>query len=152
MIDPRLYHLDLELTFEVILGIVLLSILIERALSLFFESRPFIDNTEDGQTVMKLRGINPEDKAAEKLLKQKKKRGLKELISFIVSFIIVWIIHFDAITIIFASSDQTTFYGYIITALIVAGGSKGSIKLFSDWMGVMSSYSKKLRELDNITP
>lgn len=51
MNDPRVNHLDLELALEVILGIVLLSIFIERALSLIFESRPFIDHPEYVQLI-----------------------------------------------------------------------------------------------------
>ena len=149
MLDPRLFHLDLELTLEVLLGIVLLSLFIERALSLIFESRPFINRTEDGQTVIKLKNLKPEDEAAKKYLNQKKKSGLKELISFSVSLIICWLINFDAITIIFASSEKTRIYGLIITALIIAGGSKGSLKLFTDAFGAMSSYAEKLKVLKN---
>ena len=147
MIDPRLFHLDMELTLEVFLGIVLLSLFIERALSLIFESRPFIDSTEDGNTIIKLKNLDSESKEAKKYLSQKKKSGLKEIISFVVSLIVVWLIHFDAITIVFASSEETKIYGYIITALIIAGGSKGSLKLFADGFGALSSYADRLKEL-----
>jgi len=147
MLDPRLFHLDLELTLEVLLGIVLLSFFIERALSLIFESRQFIDRTEDGHTILKLKKLSKDDDAATKYLKRKKRSGVKELITFFVSLIICWLINFDAITIIFASSEKSQIYGFVITAMIIAGGSKGSLKLFGDVFGAMSTYADRLRAL-----
>ncbi len=41
--DPNLFRLDWERTIEVLAAIVLLSMLLERALSLVFESRLYID-------------------------------------------------------------------------------------------------------------
>lgn len=147
MLDPRLFHLDGELTLEVLLGIILLSLFIERALSLIFESRPFIDLTEDGKTLIKLKELKPGDEDYKKYANRKKKSGLKESISFVVSLVVCWLINFDAITILFASSEKTTIYGFIITALIIAGGSKGSLKLFADGAGALSTYAQKLRDI-----
>jgi len=141
--DPNLFHLDYETVAEVLIGIVLLSFLIERALALLFESRWFISKTEDGKVLIEIYGLSMDDPEAQKLLKQKKKKGLKESISFIVSFAICWILHFDALTIIFTSSAKTNILGYAITGAIIAGGSKAAIKLFKDWMGFKSSAEKE---------
>lgn len=123
--DPNLFHLDYERTFEVLLTIVVLSVMVERTLSILFESRPFIKKTEN-------------------------KGGIKELITFIVCCLVCIFWQFDAITILIVSSDKMTIPGMVITAGIVAGGSKGSIKLFKDILGVMSSAEKERKvEEDN---
>jgi anaerobic C4-dicarboxylate transporter len=145
--DPTLFNLDYAKVTEVLVAIVFLSLLIERALSLLFESRVFIDLTEDGKVVMKLKGLTENDKNSSKLQKQTKKRGIKEVISFLVSFVVCWYTHFDAVTITFTSDETTQLYGYVITAMVIAGGGKGSIKLFKDWLGFKSSYEEKRIEI-----
>jgi hypothetical protein len=137
--DPNLFHLDLERVGEVLIAIVLLSLLVERALALLFESRPFIEATEDGSVVIQMKNLTPDNPKYARISKQSKKNGLKESISFIVAFAICWYLKFDVLTIIFVSSEETTVIGYLISGAIVAGGSKGAIKLFKDWMGFASS-------------
>jgi len=146
--DPNLFHLDLGRVSEVFVAIVFLALIIERALSVVFESRFFIDNTEDGKVVMQLKGLTVEDQGSSKLLKQTKKRGLKEVISFGVSLAVCWVVHFDALTISFVSSDETQIFGYVLTAMVIAGGSKGSIKLFKDWLGFRSTYEEQRIEIN----
>ena len=114
--DPNLFHLDWERTFEALVGIVILSFFIERALSILFESRWFIEKVKGNSNRMK---------------------GLKEFIAFAVSAAVCIAWKFDAISVIFLT-DKTTIAGAIITGAIVAGGSKASIKLFKEMMGFMS--------------
>jgi len=95
---------------------VVLSILVERALSLVFEHRKLIDRFDNS--------------------------NVKELIAFAVSFGIVVYWKFDIISIIFIG-DENTWLGQAVTAAVIAGGSKGSIKLFHDVMGVKSSARKE---------
>ena len=45
-------------------------------------------------------------------------------------------------------ADQTSIWGHLITAGVIAGGSKASIKLFHDMMGAMSDAEKKRKELN----
>ncbi len=120
--DPNLFHIDYERLFEVLLTIVVLSMIVERTLSLLFESRPFIKRTEN-------------------------RHGLRELISFVVSVAVCIYWQFDAVTIIIVSSDVMTIPGMVITGGIVAGGSKGSIKLFKDVLGFMSSAERERQAL-----
>jgi hypothetical protein len=54
-----------------------------------------------------------------------------------VSLAIVRYWNFDALGIVF-HADVTTWWGYLVTAAIVAGGSKASIKLFHDLLQVKS--------------
>src|SRR5688572_30407452 len=112
--DPNLFHLDYERSFEVLATIVILSMIVERTLSLLFESRFFIEKTENV-------------------------RAIKETISFAVSAAVCVYWQFDAVTIIIVAGDKMTIPGMILTGGIVAGGSKGSIKLFRDWLGFMSN-------------
>lgn len=109
--DPNLYHLDWARLFEVLVMIVVLSFLLERALSLLFESRIFVN------------------KFAEK--------SLKEPIAAAVGIIVCVVWDFDAISIILFR-DKTTIIGAVITGAIIAGGSKASVKLFRDILGFMS--------------
>jgi len=110
--DPNLFHLDWERTFEVLAALVVVSFLTERFLSLFFENRlllPMFTGT-----------------------------GLKEIVAFAVSFGICHYTHFDAIRMILLG-DTTNWPGEIVTAGIIAGGAKGSVKLFRDVLGWKSS-------------
>lgn len=135
--DPNLFYIDFERLMEVLITIVVLSFFVERALSILFESRPFISRTESSETLIKM-AIN-EGRPTVNIKPQEKKGGVKELISFSVSAIICFVWQFDAISITLQTKNEMTWYGMIITAAIIAGGSKGSIKLFKDVMGFKST-------------
>lgn len=113
--DPNLFYLDWERTFEVLVSIVVLAFLLERALALLFEYRFFVDYFEG--------------------------KGVKTPIAFVVASAVCWLWDFDAISTIFLK-ESTIAMGYILTGAIVAGGSKASLKLFRDVMGVQSRASK----------
>lgn len=113
MIDPNAFHLDWERLIEVLAAIVVLAFVLERALSIIFEHRLYIDHA--------------------------KGRGLKEFIAFGLALLVCWQWDFDAMSMIILK-DQTTLIGELITAGVIAGGSKGSVKLFRDIMGFRSSY------------
>lgn len=142
-IDPNLFHLDYERLIELITAIAIISIFIERALALLFESGWFIEKTEgkpytpeqiiimDGKEV-----IIPERK------ERRKRNGLKELIAFIVSFAVCYFWNLDAMSILLQSKEVITIPGMIVTAGIVAGGAKASIALFQNVLNVMSSAER----------
>ena len=121
------FAIPYSLLLEVLIVIVFLSFFIERALSVIFEWAIFIA------------WYDPEDK------EKTKKKGIKEFISIAVSIGVVWFWKFDAITILFKSHTEPQVYGYVITGLIIAGGSKASIKFFKETMGSMST-AEKLRK------
>ncbi len=118
--DPNLFHLDWERTFEVLATIVVLSIFVERALALVFEQRWFLEIYK----------------------RSFRDKGLKEVISFVVSFLICAHWDFDAVSMIILTEKVNTF-GQILTATVIAGGSKGSIKLFRDVLGFKSQAYKE---------
>jgi hypothetical protein len=128
--DPNLFFLDYERILQVVAGIAFLSVLVERALAVFLESTWFL----------KLTG----ELSAEK--EGKKVAHPKEVIALVVSILVCWIWDFDAFSIIFLK-ETTTALGFILTGAVVAGGSKGSVKLFHDVFNIMSSAKRKAKDL-----
>lgn len=110
--DPNLFHLDWERTFEVLAAIIVAAFLIERFLSVFFESR----------------GLLPLFAGT----------GAKEITSLVAAYVLCHYTHFDAVSMIFLR-ESTGIPGQIITAGVIAGGSKASVKLFRDILGFRSS-------------
>ena len=121
--DPNLFHLDWERVGEVLVAIVILAFLLERALAVLFESRFFI--------------------------KRWKEKSLKEFIAFVVAVLACWYWDFDAVSMIFLK-EKVTILGMVITGGVVAGGSKGSIKLFRDVMKFKST-AQGLKEIEDKT-
>ena len=100
-LNPLYFKLDYALLAEVFAALLFLSFAIERALSVVFES-PYYD---------RLQGL-----------------GLKSVIATAVSLASCWYLHFDLFAIVF-HQEQTTVLGYVLTALVIAGGSKGVMAL-----------------------
>lgn len=119
--DPNLFHVDAERLMEVLFTIGVLAILVERGLAPLFESRFFVEKLE--------------------------KKSFKEVIAFAVGALVCIGWDFDAISVILVQ-EKMSLYGQIITGAIVAGGSKGSIKLFRDMLG----WKSKAYEAANPTP
>ena len=119
--DPNLFHIDLERLFEVLVVIIVLSFFLERALAVVFEHRLWAGRM--------------------------KSKGLKAPIAYIVAFGVCWYWDFDAISTIILA-DQTSLAGHLITAGVIAGGSKASIKLFHDIMKTMSDAEKERKGLN----
>lgn len=112
--DPNLIHVDWERTGEALTLVIVLAFLIERALAVIFENPLYI------------RFIDRD--------------GLKELIAVVASIAVCAAWQFDALGMILLTST-TTVAGYIVTGLVVAGGSKASIKLFHGVLGIQSTAS-----------
>jgi hypothetical protein len=121
--DPNLFHLDWERIGEVMAAIVVLAFMLERALSLLFEHRFFVNNLDE--------------------------KGFKEPIALGLAFVVCRYWQFDAISVVILR-ETVTWHGELITAAVIAGGSKGAVKLFHDVLGVRSEAAeekKKLRQL-----
>ena len=110
--DPLLFGIEVDVVGEVLLVVILFSLLIERALSPIFEWRKYIEFVE----------------------KRGSRKGTKEPIALLVSLAVVAFYDFDAMAIIL-KEESSSWIGWLITAGIIAGGSKGSIKLFRDFLG-----------------
>ena len=114
--DPNLFRIDWEVLAEVLTTIIVLSFFVERALSILFEHRFYLMHFKD--------------------------TGFKEPIALALSFAIVSKWKFDALAVIL-QADQNSWWGYLVTASIISGGSKASIKFFHD---VLNTKSQSLRE------
>lgn len=114
--DPALFRIDWEILLEALSTLVVLSFLVERALAVIFEHRAFVERVE--------------------------KKGVKEIIAIAVSYAVVQGVDFDVFAIVF-HLDHPSKWGLFMTAAIVAGGSKASIKLFHD---VLDIKGQALRE------
>ena len=80
--DPNLFHVDWDRLTEMLVAVVILSILVERALSVVFENRLFIEVVGD-------------------------KRGVKELIALAVCLAICRYWDFDAVSAVLPT-EQTS--------------------------------------------
>jgi len=117
--DPAFFRIDWEVLAETLFAIIVLAFFVERALSLVFEHRYFVTKFD--------------------------KSGIKEPIALLFSYGTVYLCKLDAIAVIF-KLDHPTFFGYLITAAVVAGGSKASIKLFQDIFDAKSSAVRELKK------
>lgn len=117
--DPLLFGLHADVVGEALGAIVILSLLIERALAPIFEWRP--------------------------VLKKITEKGIKEPVAVIVSVAVVVYLQFDALAVMF-SQEQNSWIGYLVTGLVIAGGSKGSVALFRDYLGIKSTARKDYEE------
>src|SRR5262249_34708862 len=122
--DPNLFHLDWERVGEVLATVVVLAFVLERALSLLFEHRFFLKNFGG--------------------------KGVKEVIAAVVAVVVCARWNFDAISMI-VLTDRTTFLGELLTGMVIAGGSKASLKLFHDVFDVRSSAHEAVHPPDPTT-
>jgi hypothetical protein len=124
--DPNLFHLDWERTFEVLAASVVLAFILERGLALIFENRVLLPHLEN--------------------------KGVKELIAFVVALVVCVRWQFDAVSMIILTA-HTSHVGEFVTAGVIAGGSKASVKLFRDVLGFKSTaYSdyEKQRKMETL--
>ena len=113
--DPNLFHVDWDQLLEVMAAVVVLSFVVERALALIFEHRWYVARFNE--------------------------TGLKAPIAFVVSLFICIEWKFDLVSVLL-KSDAVGLVGMVITAGVIAGGSKASIKLFRDLMDVQSDAAR----------
>ncbi len=116
--DPLLFGLNQDVVLEALGAVILLSLIIERGLSVVFGHKLFVN---------KLKG-----------------HGWKEPIALLVSWAVIYYIEFDVIAVAF-SQEENSMIGYLVTAGVIAGGSKGSIALFSTWLDWRSSAEKNAK-------
>lgn len=149
--DPNLFHIDWARTFEALMGIVVLSFLVERACAILLQSRWWISRFEDERVGRRPgEGENTGHQTDEQPKRQRSLLGrdypMKEALGFAVALVVCWVWDFDAVSIVLLS-ERTQFIGIIVTAAVVAGGSKASVALFRDLLPFASSAAKELQTL-----
>lgn len=113
--DPNFIQMDWERTFDALMLVTVIAVIVERSLSVVFQSRLYIERID--------------------------RDGLKEVIALALSITVCVVWKFDALGMIILSETATA-PGYAITGALIAGGSKGSLKLFQDVLGLQSSAYK----------
>jgi hypothetical protein len=152
--DPNLFHLDWERTLEALVAIIVLAFFVERACALVFESRWYIWLFEDrrvGEPVAPVGLVALEDGGGEPAAAQvagvrTRLWPIKEFVAFTLALIICLTWDFDAVSMIILS-DQSHLPGKVVTAAVIAGGSKASVKLFQDIMGIRSAASQERKQI-----
>lgn len=120
--DPNLFHVDWERTFEALVLIIILAFVVERALAVLFEVPIIVARVPS---------------------------GAKALVAVGVSIWVCYVWHFDALSIIILA-ERTSVPGYIVTGAVIAGGSKASIKLFHDLLDVKSTAVREAEPLKQL--
>jgi len=116
------FAINYDAVLQALVAIVVVAFILERALALLFEWRPFV--------------------------KRFHKKGVRTPISLLVALALTMTWHFDALSIIF-EHPHSLFLGELITAATIAGGSKYAIKLFQDVLNVKSDAARE--QLDKYT-
>lgn len=117
--DPNSFAINWEQTGEMLTTIVVVAFLVERALALLFESMWYIRALAD--------------------------KNVKELITFVACLVICVYWKIDALSVIL-HGEKVNPLGMAISAGVIAGGSKASLKLFRDILGIENQQAKTARE------
>ena len=117
--DPNLFAIDWAQTGEVLATITVMAFFVERALALLFENQWYLEK------------LGP--------------KHIKELLAFLLSGVVCVVWKIDALSVIL-HGDRMTVLGELLTAGVIAGGSKASLKLFRDIMGVENEQAQFARQ------
>lgn len=118
LVDPNGFILNWGTLFEILALVIVLSFVVERTLAVVFESRPYV-------------AVNARRSA-------EGKGSYKALIAFIVSVLVCILWQVDIMAVLL-TNGHVSIVGNLVTGGVVAGGSKASIKLFHDVLGVKST-------------
>jgi hypothetical protein len=124
-LDPNLFAVNWPVLLEALSVLVVLSMIVERALAQLFDSQWFLAIELDRSD----RGLG----------------SFKPLIAFVLSAAVCWLWHFDLVTMLLGN-DVDTVLGALLTGGVVAGGSKGAMKLFEDVLGWKSRAAREMEK------
>jgi len=110
--DPILFSIDWPQLSEALAALIILSVVVERSLTLLLENKHVVAILDD--------------------------RDFKEVPALILSISICYQIDFDVLAIMLQSARSDDFE-FIVTAAVIAGGYKASIKLFPNFIGLKSA-------------
>ena len=119
-----------DLVTQALIKVVILAFLVERALAVVFDMEkvePFL-----------------------------KRKDLKPTIAIVVSVLACFLLKIDAISPLgdkgafLANDSAVKWLGYLLTGLVVAGGSVGAIKLFQDILGFRRSSRDQLKAVEAV--
>ena len=126
--SPDLFAMQWDVVFEALALVIVIAFFLERVLALLFESHSYT-----------------------RFRMQQRKKGrnsFKEIIALVASLAICLAYQIDFLAIILSYS-QSSFIGIVLTAMLVAGGSKASLKLFRDVLNIRSSSYQEYVDFKN---
>ena len=113
--DPNQFAVNWATLFEMLALIIVLAFLVERALAIIYESKPFIRFS---------------------LKREADEKGdFKTMGAFVLSALVTTMFDIDIIAVVL-SHAHTSLFGQLISAAVIAGGSKASIRLFREILNV----------------
>lgn len=146
--DPNEFYLDFMRVSEAIAIVVVMALFVERGLSVVFENRWFMSRVlYKVKRAKDVEGFDPmSDPSPDRIVQAEPRFGAaKELITVSLSFAVCRHWGIDVFSFIMpVMHPEVTLFGEFLTAMIIAGGSKGAIKLFSDWMNFKSSAQTEI--------
>ena len=119
-IDPGLFAIQWDILIEVLVLVVVISFIAERFLALLFETHWWLKWSHQRKT-------NNQGGTG------------KPLIAFVFSLIICFVFQIDVMAVLM-NHPHASLLGEIITAGVIAGGSKASLKLFRDVLDIKKEY------------
>ncbi len=127
LFDPNQFAINWATLFEMLALIIVLAFVVERAMAVVYESKPYVRFA---------------------LNRKKAEKGdFKTLGAFIVSALVTILFQIDLVAVVL-SHAHTSLVGELLTASVIAGGSKASIAIFRDILDVKSSdYDRAQKEL-----
>ena len=121
-VDPVMFAMNWSTLFEMLALVIVLAFVVERGLALAFESDWFL-------TIHKRR-------------KKAEKGSYKPLVAFLVAAVMCWLWQID-LPAVLLSNNRVSIPGVLLTGALIAGGSKASIQLFREVLGVYSGPYKE---------
>jgi len=100
--DPTFFEINWSRTIEALTMIVILAFIVERVLTLVFDTKRYEKHVASFH--------------------------IKPLVAFALSFLVCYVWEFDALSIILIKQEMNL-YGYLLTAGVISGGSKGALEL-----------------------
>lgn len=127
-VDSNAFAVPWAVMFEALALVIVLAFILERCLALVFESKLFLRFSQNQKAEPVSKG------------------DYKAMIAFVLGVLTCLLYQIDIVAALMSHSHPSVF-GAMITGGLVAGGSKASIKLFRDIMGVYSNEYAKAKEL-----
>ena len=126
-VDPNAFAVPWAVIFEALALVIVLAFVLERCLALVFESKFFIHFSQNQEA------------------KPVPKGDYKAPIAFVLAVLTCLLYQIDIVAALMSHSHPSVF-GAVISGGLVAGGSKASIKLFRDILGVYSNEYAKAKD------
>lgn len=139
--DPSQYAMAWDAVFEALAMIIVFAFAIERALAQIFETPLFLRIEERFSKGRKKKYVISKTSPLSEFNNRYSgtdETSLKPIIASVLGILVAYLFKVDLMAVT-AGWATTSIFGCIMTGLLIAGGSKASIKLFQDVLNAKSS-------------